>query len=332
MANRVGPTPISAASLVAQFAAPVVDELGVAAGRPIVLVEPDTTGALREWSPGLRPVIVVGLRQAGWHGEIESDDPCDVVLAADDSLLPAVVEAVARHPIAACALGVLLRHGPPRTVEEGLAAESAVYSLLQAGPEFTAWRRTRPKRSRPDERRSTVLVERSGARLDVTLNRPERHNALGEVMRAELTEALALATIDETITEIRLRGAGPSFCSGGDLDEFGLFPDPATAHASRLTRNPAVLAHQLRDRLVVELHGACLGAGIEIPAFARRVVGATDTDIALPEIGIGLIPGAGGTVSIAHRIGRHRTLLLALTGIHLDVTTAHQWGLVDTVA
>jgi enoyl-CoA hydratase/carnithine racemase len=151
-------------------------------------------------------------------------------------------------------------------------------------------------------------------------------------MRAELTDALAVATVDETITEVRLRGAGPSFCSGGDLDEFGSFPDPATAHASRLTRNPALLAHQLRDRLVVELHGACLGAGIEIPAYARRVFAATDTTIALPEIGIGLIPGAGGTVSIAHRIGRHRTLLLALTGTHLDASTAHEWGLVDTVA
>jgi hypothetical protein len=332
MANGVGPTPISAANLVARFAAPVVDELGVSAGRPIVLVEPDVTEALREWSPGLRPVIVVGLRQPGWHGDIDSDDPCDLVLAADDPLLPAVVEAVHRHPIAACALGVLLRHGPPRTVEEGLAAESAVYSLLQAGPEFTAWRHARPPRPRTDEPGATVLVERTGAHLDVTLNRPERHNAISEAMRAELTDALAVATVDETITEVRLRGAGPSFCSGGDLDEFGSFPDPATAHASRLTRNPALLAHQLRDRLVVELHGACLGAGIEIPAYARRVFAATDTTIALPEIGIGLIPGAGGTVSIAHRIGRHRTLLLALTGTHLDASTAHEWGLVDTVA
>src|SRR5262245_15533911 len=114
MANRVGATPISAASLVAEFAAPVVDEMGVAAGRPLVLVATDAAGALRGWSPGLRPVIVVGLRPPGWDGDIPPDDPCDLVLAADDPLLPAVVEGVNRHPIAACALGVLLRSGPPR--------------------------------------------------------------------------------------------------------------------------------------------------------------------------------------------------------------------------
>ncbi len=150
-------------------------------------------------------------------------------------------------------------------------------------------------------------------------------------MRDAVTEALTLAIVDDTITQVRLRGAGPSFCSGGDLDEFGLFLDPATAHVSRLTRSPARLAHLLRDRLVVELHGACMGAGIELPAFAGTVIAARDTVISLPELVVGLIPGAGGTVSIPRRIGRHRTALLALTAARIDAATAHAWALIDVI-
>jgi enoyl-CoA hydratase/carnithine racemase len=66
-------------------------------------------------------------------------------------------------------------------------------------------------------------------------------------------------------------------------------------------------------------------------AFARRVVAHPDTVLSLPEIGFGLIPGAGGTVSVPRRIGRHRTAELALAGGPIDVRTALRWGLVDAV-
>jgi enoyl-CoA hydratase/carnithine racemase len=75
-----------------------------------------------------------------------------------------------------------------------------------------------------------------------------------------------------------------------------------------------------------------VGAGIELPAFARRVVAAPDTLIRLPEIAMGLIPGAGGTASIPPRIGRHRTAYLALTGTTLTAEQALGWGLVDAIA
>jgi enoyl-CoA hydratase/carnithine racemase len=82
----------------------------------------------------------------------------------------------------------------------------------------------------------------------------------------------------------------------------------------------------------VRLHGACVGAGIELPAYAHRVVAAPDTRILLPEVAMGLIPGAGGTVSIPRRIGRWRTLFLALSGDAVDAATALSWGLVDAIA
>ena len=81
--------------------------------------------------------------------------------------------------------------------------------------------------------------------------------------------------------------------------------------------------------MTAHLHGASIGAGIEISAFAGRVVADPETMISLPEVRMGLIPGAGGTVSLPRRIGRHRTAFLALTGAPLDAETARAWGLVD---
>jgi enoyl-CoA hydratase/carnithine racemase len=83
------------------------------------------------------------------------------------------------------------------------------------------------------------------------------------------------------------------------------------------------------DRVTAELHGACVGAGIELPALAGRVVATDDVRFRLPEVAMGLIPGAGGTASIPRRIGRHRTAWLALGGGWLDGPTALEWGLVD---
>lgn len=88
---------------------------------------------------------------------------------------------------------------------------------------------------------------------------------------------------------------------------------------------------RLSPRIEARLHGRCIGAGVELPAWAGRVVAAPGTEFALPELAMGLLPGAGGTVSLPRRIGRWRTLWLALTGTPLDVVTAREWGLVDEI-
>ena len=255
---------------------------------------------------------------------------CDVVLAAGDPALDAVVSTVASFPLASCALAGLLRGSAHRSLDAGLTAESAVYSTLQAGPEFAAWRAARPRRARPPEG-DPVIVARAGAVLTITLNRPRVRNALDAAMRDQLVGALALAAVDESIAEVHLRGAGQGFCAGGDLDEFGSFPDPATAHLVRLQQSAGRSIAMLADRVTAHLHGACIGSGIELPAFAGTVVAAPSARISLPEVSLGLVPGAGGTVSIPRRIGRHRTALLALTGEVIDAETAHGWGLVDDV-
>ena len=258
-------------------------------------------------------------------------------LAAADAVIgeggvDLIVEAAERSPMAAIALVLLLRGTEGRSVEDGLVAESTVYSMLQGGPEFSAWRQGYSVRPRLSEIGPAVRMERTGDRLHLTLSRPHVHNAFSRRLRDELADALTLVAADDSLESVLLDGAGPSFCSGGDLTEFGTFPDPVRAHLIRLTRSPARLMAAVGHRMEVHLHGACMGAGIELPAFARHVVAHPDTMISLPEMGLGLIPGAGGTVSLPRRIGRHRTAWLALTGARIDAETALAWGLVDEIA
>jgi len=174
-----------------------------------------------------------------------------------------------------------------------------------------------------------VLLDRRDGELRVTLNDPARHNCFSRHLRDGLAAALDVALADPSITAIRLTGRGRSFCSGGDLDEFGTTPDVAAAHLIRLDRSVAARAERCRDRLHPVLHGACIGAGLEIPSFAARVEARDDAFFQLPELTMGLIPGAGGTVSLPRRIGRWRTAYLALSGQRLDLPTALTWGLVD---
>src|SRR5262249_4128839 len=167
-----------------------------------------------------------------------------------------------------------------------------------------------------------VVVQRDGDHLELTLNRPHVRNALDRAMRDALLEGFAIPTADPTVTSIDLRGSGPVFCSGGDLDEFGSFDDPARAHLVRLATSIGRAIDAVRDRVTVHMNGHCAGSGIELPAFAGRIVAEPDTLLSLPEIRLGLIPGAGGTVSLTRRVGRHRVALLALSGAPVDAPTA----------
>jgi hypothetical protein len=255
---------------------------------------------------------------------------CDVVLPRKDPLVDGVLTAVQHHPVPASTLVGLLRGSEDRSIEDGLLLESAAYSALQAGEEHKVWRVRRTRREVPLVDAPAVLVARDGDRLRVTLHRPDRHNAFSAAMRDGLLAALDVARADPAL-HVEVDGDGPSFCSGGDLDEFGTAADPALAHLVRTQASAARAMAALAARTSVHLHGACMGAGIELPAFAGRVTAAPDAQIALPELQLGLIPGAGGTVSLPRRIGRQRTALLALSGHPIDAATALDWGLVDDV-
>ncbi len=252
-------------------------------------------------------------------------------VAADDpaGCLADLGAAASANPQAALVLGTVLRMTERLPVGQALDVESLAYSTLLGGPEFARWLRGRGPRPLPPDAVRPVLADRRGQTLHVTLNRPERRNAYGRQLRDALVEALQVAEADPSVTRVVLDGAGPAFCSGGDLAEFGTTPDLTLAHLIRTRGGAGRLLHALRDRTEVRVHGACVGAGIELPAFAGTVVADPGATFRLPEVGMGLIPGAGGTVSIPRRIGRWRTLHLSLSGTALPARQAAEWGLVD---
>ena len=300
--------------------------------RAVVVVDLDVDAG---WDvppiPSGLPPVVVGATDADEPNDHPARPACDVVLRHGSADLDAIVRTVERTPLAARALVALLRGGAGRSLEDGLVAESQTYSDLQGGPEFARWLRGHRRATR-SEVGDPVRMERDDGVLRLTLARPHVRNALNAAMTVALLDGLAVAAADPEIRSVELRGDGPSFCSGGDLDEFGTFESPEAAHGLRLERSVGRALAEIAPKVRAHLHGACAGSGIELPAFAGRVVAAPDTQINLPELALGLIPGAGGTVSLPARIGRHRTAFLALTGTPIDAATALAWGLVDAVS
>jgi enoyl-CoA hydratase/carnithine racemase len=266
-----------------------------------------------------------------------SDEECDdrraITVHSVSDALAELAERCRRWPQAATVCDDVLRSiDPAGPTRAGVITESLAYSTLQSGPEFARWLAERGPATVP-EIPDPVQADRDGDRLNVRFNRPQRHNAFSTDMRAALLEALEVARLDPSITKVVLTGNGTSFCSGGDLAEFGSFADPASAHLARTRHSPALVLDELTARLgrncCAQVHGQVLGSGLEMAAYCGCLQAHPGAVLGLPELGLGLIPGAGGTVSITRRIGRWRTAYLVLSGRTIDTATALRWGLID---
>ncbi|WP_410506953.1 enoyl-CoA hydratase/isomerase family protein [[Mycobacterium] appelbergii] len=268
--------------------------------------------------------------------EARSDDPRVVTVDSVGQTLDELRHRCERWPqAAAVCLDVLGSVDVSAPAFGGVITESLAYSTLQSGPEFTRWLAERGPATVP-ALPEPVQAHRDGNTLHIRFNRPQRHNAFSTDARAALLEALEVARLDPAVDEVVLGGNGRSFCSGGDLAEFGSFTDPASAHLARTRHSPALVLDALTTRLGprcrAEVHGQVLGSGLEMAAYCGRVRCHPEATIGLPELQLGLIPGAGGTVSVTRRIGRWRTAYLVLSGHTIDAATALAWGLVDEVS
>ncbi|MDT5102807.1 MAG: hypothetical protein QOI25_320 [Mycobacterium sp.] len=267
--------------------------------------------------------------------ERECDDRRIVTVPSIPDALAELTDRCAQRPQAASVCDDVLRAvDVAAPAFAGVITESLAYSTLQSGPEFARWLAERGPASVP-EIPDPVQADRDGDVLRVRFNRPRRHNAFSTDARAALLDALDVARLDPSVTRMVLTGNGESFCSGGDLAEFGTFADPATAHLARTRHSPALVLDEITARLGpscrAEVHGQVLGSGLEMAAFCGHVTCRPGATLGLPELALGLIPGAGGTVSITRRIGRWRTAYLVLSGQTIDPATALDWGLVDEV-
>ncbi len=307
--------------------------------------------AVTEFSDGAAPpdcgpgVVQVGVHRTGPFPTCPLQ-AFDILLSADPTaprpwvgleavnlelVLAGLADQVERQPMAAAVAAQVFRMTLDLPFEQALVVESLAYSMLLASDGFRAWRRATSARVRPDDEGPRVLVTHGDGSLEIVLNRPAARNAFDARMRDELVEALAFAVEDPEARQVRITGRGPAFSAGGDLDEFGTADDVSLAHMIRTLRSPVRLAHQIGERVTAHLHGPCVGAGIEIPAAAGRVIVAPDAYFRLPEVSMGLIPGAGGTASIPRRIGRRRACYMAISGASIGAPTALAWGLADAM-
>lgn len=268
------------------------------------------------------PVIGIGGRNHPSAAALDAVIESPVTAAA-------VIRQVERAPYAAAVTVHLLRSIQGQPLDRALMLESLSYGLLQGSQEYAAWlaARTPSKPQRPGK----VVVERRDAELHIVLDRPGARNAIDREMRDQLFEAFTLAALDSEIRSVKLRATGDAFSAGGDLNEFGTTKDPATAHLIRCRTLPALPLSRRADIVDVHVHGACIGAGLEIAAFAGRVTAAPTAWFQLPELAMGLLPGAGGCVSVSRRIGRQRAALMMLSGQRIDADTALRWGLIDAL-
>jgi enoyl-CoA hydratase/carnithine racemase len=320
---------------------PALLDVLIAEGGAGLVIQPADGGAPRAGPGALRvgvhregPRPAAGLVSYDNLLTIDPGAPRPWVSLAPERLEEALArlkDVAMRQPAATAVAAQVFRMTLSLSFEQSLTLESLGYSMLLASEGLIAWRAATPVRARVEPDAPRVLQAFEDGVYILTLNRPQARNGVDARMRDALAEALAFALEDPDAGPVLLRGAGPSFSAGGDLDEFGQAKDPGAAHLVRVLRSPAGLLHRLGARATVIVHGACVGAGIEMPAAAGRVVARPDAWFRLPEVAMGLIPGAGGTASIPRRIGRRRACYMAVTGWDVDAATALAWGLVDAV-
>ncbi|MGI9292415.1 MAG: enoyl-CoA hydratase/isomerase family protein [Pseudomonadales bacterium] len=275
------------------------------------------------------PVIAVGDSAVSES----SAGNADMIVASmhDTELLVANIE---RTPLAAMVLVQVLRAVDQLPLEAALTMESLAYATLQAGAEYRNWLDSREDTPRliAGGQGEAVALQREGNVVKAVLNRPANRNSITVEMRDALVELLELVLLDDGIEIVHISGRGACFSVGGELAEFGLAPSPAEAHQIRSVHNPGRLLARCAARVRFHVHRACVGSGIEIPAFAAHISADPNCYFQLPELKFGLIPGAGGCVSISRRIGRQRTAWLALSGKRINAQLALEWGLIDELA
>jgi enoyl-CoA hydratase/carnithine racemase len=175
-----------------------------------------------------------------------------------------------------------------------------------------------------------VEFQRDGGIARIFLNRPQKVNALDSAMLDALAAAFGKAAADESVRVVVLAGRGNAFCGGADVHELqALDPETARAFITRVHR-ACDAARKLDVPVVARLHGAVIGAGLELAAACDLRIAATGTRFAMPEVRLG-IPSVVEAALLPRLMGAGRAAWLVLTGEPIDARRAYEWGLVEEV-
>lgn len=177
-----------------------------------------------------------------------------------------------------------------------------------------------------------VQVSREDGIGWIALNRPGQINAINQALRLSVTEALYALDSDADVAVIVLHGAGErGFCAGADIKDQRA-ADTLVALRADMTPGWIETFDKVRKPVIAAIHGYCLGGGLEIALACDIRIAAPGAVFGLPETGLGLIPGGGGTQRLPRVIGLGRALDLLLSGDRIDAAEAHRIGLVSRLA
>ncbi|MBI2832565.1 MAG: enoyl-CoA hydratase/isomerase family protein [Chloroflexi bacterium] len=177
-----------------------------------------------------------------------------------------------------------------------------------------------------------IIYEKTDGIAYVTLNRPKALNAYNLRMRDELYQVLGAIKDDPDVRVAIFKGAGEkAFCAGADLTEFLTAPSPVIARQVRRERDVWGLFLGIDKPLIAALHGFVLGSGIEIALCCDIRIASEDVKFGLPEIGLGIIPAAGGTQTLPRVTGGANALDMLLTGRWVSASEARRLKLVNRV-
>lgn len=163
----------------------------------------------------------------------------------------------------------------------------------------------------------------------ITLNRPDRLNAINMAMRDLLWVYLTACRDDPDVRAIVFRGEGRAFSAGADIAEFGTAPNIIASRLARHERDIWGLLLSLRIPTIARMHGFCYGAGLELPLCCDVRIAAEGSRFALPEVTLAYIPSAGGTQTLPRIAPPGVAAHMILTGEPIDVADALRWGVIS---
>lgn len=180
---------------------------------------------------------------------------------------------------------------------------------------------------------NNILVETKDLICKITINRPEKLNALNKATIEELSQAFKDAENSKDVGVIILTGSGEkSFVAGADIKEFADFSiDQGKELSAKGHETLFNLVENLTTPVIAAVNGFALGGGLELAMSSHIRVASSNARLGLPEVSLGVIPGYGGTQRLAQLIGRGKAFELIFTAGMMDAESALKWGLVNEV-
>ncbi|MBS4032670.1 MAG: enoyl-CoA hydratase/isomerase family protein [Clostridiales bacterium] len=179
----------------------------------------------------------------------------------------------------------------------------------------------------------TVDVIRRDHYAIITLNRPDALNALSTQMARDMVDVMASLAEERDVWAAALTGAGDrAFCVGADLKERkDMTKDQMTAQRALFVKAFGAVS-QFPKPLIAAVNGFAMGGGFEFALCCDMIVAANEAFLGLPEVGLGIIPGGGGTQNLPRIIGRNKAKELIFTGRKISGETAYEWGIANKAA